>query len=238
MAVATIDRLNTGQVTRQEAKLLKFFAPLTETVIWLYGKADAGKTITAVSVSHSLREFYGKMPILDFHPRDAYGPYEYMGPRELVTALEKIGDMIDSGALIDTMDEETIGGILEKELGIHLLNATIVLDEAYRVLRKRHSGKRLILVHEDLLQIYKHYHLTIIMCSPGHDIGFRAVDQVILPMVCSFDPRTMRVLARGRDRNTLERVSIITPVSKYGPMYNRWNPVAVLRGRKIEVKGL
>lgn len=218
--------------------MLKFFAPLTETVIWLYGKADAGKTITLVSISHNLRELYGKMPILDFHPKEEFGPYEYMGPQELINALEKIGDMIDSKVLVDTMNEETIGKILEKELGIHLMNATIGIDEAYRDLRKRHSHKRLTIAYEDFLQIYKHYHLTIIMCSPGHDIGFRATDQVILPMVCSFDPRTMRVLARGRDRNTLERVSIITPVNKYGRMYNRWNPVAVLRKRKIEIEGL
>lgn len=234
MAVGTL----TKSLTRQEIKELKFYAPLCEKLIWLRGKADSGKTITMLSTAWKLRELFGKMPIMDFRPRDEFGPYEYMGARELVVALEKIGDMIDTKKLIDTMDEETIGKILEEELGIHLMNATVCIDEAYRNIRRRYSNKKLTVAYEDFLQIYKHYHLAVIMCSPGDDIGWRAVDQVALNLVCSYDPQTMRVQARGRDKDTLERVTIITPVSKYGQMYNRWNPVAVLRGRKIEIKGL
>lgn len=231
MVVATLDK----NLTRQEIREIKFYAPLCEKVIHVHGPADTGKTITAVSTAYKLRELFGKMPILDFKPKPAFGSYEYMGPRELVAALEKMGDMIDSGRLLDTMDEETIGKLLEQELKIHLMNATVVIDEAYRSIRKRHSGAKLVIAYEDFLQIYKHYHLAIILCSPGNDLGFRAMDQVKLSLVCSYDPRTMRVQAKGRDKDTLEKVTIITPVNKYGAMYNRWNPVAVLRGRRIEI---
>ena len=234
MAVDTLER----NLTRQERREIKFYAPLCEKVIHLHGPADCGKTISALSTAYKLRELFGKMPILDFRPKDEFGPYEYMGPRELVTALQKMGDMIDSGRLLDTMDEETIGHLLEQELGIHLMNATVVIDEAYRNIRKRHSSAKLVIAYEDFLQIYKHYHLAIILCSPGDDLGFRAMEQVKLSLTCSYDTRTMRVQARGRDKDTLEKVTIITPVSKYGQMYNRWNPVAVLRGREIEIKGL
>lgn len=234
MAVDTLER----NLTRQERREIKFYAPLCEKVIHLHGPASSGKSITLLSTAYMLRELFGKMPILDFHPRSEFGPYEYMGPRELVAALEKLGDMIEEGRLRDTMDEEAIGRLLEQELGIHLMNATVGIDEAYRNLRKRHSGKKLVIAYEDFLQIYVHYHLAIIMCSPGNDLGFRAMDQVKLSLTCSYDTRTMRVQAKGRDKDTLEKVTIITPVSKYGQMYNRWNPVAVLRGRKIEIKGL
>lgn len=231
MAVDTLDRV----LTKRERNLIKFYAPLCEKLIHLHGAADGGKTITLLSTAYMLRELFGKMPILDFRPRDEFGPYEYMGARELIAALEKLGDMIEDGRLLDTMDEETIGKIIEQELNIHLMNATVCIDEAYRNLRRRHSSKRLVVAYEDFLQIYKHYHLAVIMCSPGNDLGFRTMDQVKLSLVCSYDSRTMRVQARGRDKDTLERVTIITPVSKYGAMYNRWNPVAVLRGRKIEI---
>ena len=237
MGVSTIDRPNTEQLTRQEVRELRFFAMLSEGVIWLRGKGGSGKTGTAISLSHNLRKYFSKMPILDFRPKPEFGPYEYMGPREFVAMLEKMGDLTDDGKL-DGLDAEALGKIFEQELGIHLMNATIVLDEAYRYLRNRHPTKRLVLAYGDFIQTWRHYHLTIIMCSPGHEIDKRALNQLTLEMVCSYDPRTMRVLAKGRDRNTMERVGIITPMKKYGLMYDSWNPLAILRRRKIEVQGI
>lgn len=225
------------RLQKWEYKEAKFFAPLSEGVIWLRGKAGGGKTATAVDISYKLRKYFGKTPILDFKPKDRFGYYEYMGPREFVTILEKMGDLVESGKM-DGLDEDALAKLFKEELGIDLMNATIVLDEAYRYLRNRHPTKRLVLAYGDFVQTWRHYHLTIIMCSPFKQLDKLATGQVTLDMVCSFDPRTKKVMARGRDTNTLEGVKLITPMDWCGELYDSWNPLSILQRRKIEVQGL
>jgi len=225
------------RLERWEYREAKFFAPLSEGVIWLRGKGGSGKTATAVDIAYKLRKYFGKMPILDFYPKPKFGPYEYMGPREFVAILEKMGDLVDTGTT-EGMDENAIAKTFEEQLGIHLMNATIVLDEAYRYLRNRHPTKRLVLAYGDFIQTWRHYHLTIIMCSPGHEIDKRALNQLSVELVCAYDPRTKRVMAKGRDKNTMESVKLITPMDWAGELYDSWNPLAILRRRKIEVQGL
>ena len=237
MAVATATREAPIRLQRWEYKEAKFFAPLSEGVIWLRGKAGGGKTGTMVDIAYKLRKYFGKMPILDFHPKSAFGEYQYMGPREFVTILETMGELIESGK-IDGLDENALAKLFKKELGIDLMNATIGLDEAYRYLRNRHPTKRLVLAYGDFVQTWRHYHLTIIMCSPFKQLDKLATGQVTLDMVCSFDPRTRKVMAKGRDTNTLEGVKLITPMDWAGELYDSWNPMAILRRRKIEVQGL
>lgn len=225
------------RLQKWEYKEAKFFAPLSEGVIWLRGKAGGGKTATMVDIAYKLRKYFGKMPILDFHPKPKFGPYEYMGPREFVTILEKMGDLVESGKM-DGLDEDALAKLFKEELGIDLMNATIGLDEAYRYLRNRHPTKRLVLAYGDFIATWRHYHLTIIMCSPFKQLDKLATGQVTLDMVCSYDPRTRRVMAKGRDTNTLEPVRLITPMNWCGELYESWNPLAILRRRKIEVQGL
>ena len=225
------------RLQKWEYKEAKFFAPLSEGVIWLRGKAGGGKTATMVDIAYKLRKYFGKMPILDFHPKPKFGPYEYMGPREFVTILEKMGDLVESGKM-DGLDEDALAKLFKEELGIDLMNATIGLDEAYRYLRNRHPTKRLVLAYGDFIATWRHYHLTIIMCSPFKQLDKLATGQVTLDMVCSYDPRTRKVMAKGRDTNTLEGVKLITPMDWCGELYDSWNPLAILRRRKIEVQGL
>jgi len=225
------------RLQKWEYREAKFFAPLSEGVIWLRGKGGSGKTATAVDIAYKLRKYFGKMPILDFRPKPAFGEYEYMGPREFVEILEKMGDLVDSGTM-EGVDENTVAKMFEKQLGIHLMNATIVLDEAYRYLRNRHPTKRLVLAYGDFIQTWRHYHLTVIMCSPGHEIDKRALNQLSLELVCAYNPRTRKVMAKGRDRNSMEGVRLITPMDWCGNLYDSWNPLAILRRRKIEVQGL
>ena len=237
MVGATATREAPIRLQRWEYKEAKFFAPLSEGVIWLRGKAGSGKTATAVDIAYKLRKYFGKMPILDFHPKPAFGEYEYMGPREFVAMLEKMGDLLESGNM-EGMDENALEKMFAEHLNIHLLNATIVLDEAYRYLRNRHPTKRLVLAYGDFIQTWRHYHLTVIMCSPGHEIDKRAVGQTTLELSCAFDKRSGKVMAKGRDNNTMEGVKLITPMSWCGELYDSWNPLAILRRRKIEVQGL
>lgn len=235
MAVATPE--TPRRLQRWEYREAKFFAPLSEGVIWLRGKGGSGKTATMVDIAYKLRKYFGKTPILDFHPKSAFGQYEYMGPREFVAILEKMGDLVESGK-IEGLDEDALAKLFKKELGTDLMNAFIGLDEAYRYLRNRHPTKRLVLAYGDFIQTWRHYHLTICMCSPFKQLDKLATGQVTLDMVCSYDPRTRKVMAKGRDTNTLEPVRLITPMDWCGELYDSWNPLAILRRRKIEVQGL
>ena len=237
MVVATATQEAPVRLKRWEYREAKFFAPMSEGVIWLRGKAGSGKTATMVDIAYKLRKYFGKMPILDFHPKSKFGPYEYMGPREFVAMLEKMGDLVESGE-IEGMGEDALAKLFKEHLGIDLINATVGLDEAYRYLRNRHPTKRLVLAYGDFIQTWRHYHLTIIMCSPGHEIDKRAVGQTTLELSCAYDRRSSKVMAKGRDKNTMEGVKLITPMDWCGELYDSWNPLAILRRRKIEVQGL
>jgi len=225
------------RLKRWEYREAKFFAPLSEGVIWVRGKGGSGKTATMMDIAYKLRKYFGKTPILDFRPKPKFGHYEYMGPREFVAILEKMGDLVDAGKT-EGLDEDALAQLFRKKLGIDLMNATIGLDEAYRYLRSRHPTKRLVLAYGDFIQTWRHYHLTIIMCSPFRQLDKLATGQVTLDLSCSYDPRTRKVMAKGRDTNSLEEVRLITPMDWAGELFDSWNPLAILRRRKIEVQGL
>lgn len=232
-----VDTLFKG-LTRQERKELEFFAPMTEAFIWLRGKARSGKTASSVSIAYNLRKYFGKTPILDFKPYPAFGYYQYMGTIEFIEMLEAFGDLTEQGKL-DGLDKEALKETFKRELGYDLMDSTIVLDEAYKSLRSRTPSKKVVLAYNSFLQTYGHYFITMVIISPfANMIDKDVTRQVTLPLNCSYDSRSMRVMAQGLDRNTLDVVRLITPIKKYGEMYNSWSPQAILRRRKIEVQGL
>ena len=219
-----------------ELREIAFFAQMAKGVIWLRGPGRSGKTGTAMNIAWKLRKYFNKMPILDFHPKDAFGSHHYVGPREFVKLMGKMGDLVDKGN-IEGMASDQVKALIEAELGFPLENSTWVLDEAYRYLRNRHPSSKLVLAYGDFIATWGHYHLTIILCSPGLELDKRVVkDQLPIELNCQFNGE--KVLARGRNAETCRAVKLITPMDWAGQLYDSENAMAILRSEKIEVKGL
>jgi len=235
VVVAKRDTVDFTRLSKQERRELEFFAPLTDAFIWLRGIARSGKTATSISISHNLRKYFNKTPIIDFRPYDSFGYYEFLPAYNFIEMLQSFGDLIDSGVL-DGLDNVALREKVKQKLGYDLIDSTLVLDEAYKNLRSRTPSKKEVLAYTDFLQTYGHYHITVVMISPfKNQIDKDAGRQVTVELICSYDPQEMRVMAKGRDARTCEEVRLITPIKKYGEMYNSWNPQTILRKRKIEV---
>jgi len=218
-----------------ELREIKFFEQMAEGLIWLRGPGRSGKTGTAMNIAWKLRKYFGKTPVLDFHPKDAFGPHHYVGPREFVALMGKMGDLVDKGN-IEGMASEKVKALIEGELGFPLDNSTWLLDEAYRYLRNRHPSSKLVLAYGDFIATWGHYHLTVILCSPGLEIDKRVVhDQLPIELNCQYNGE--KVMARGRNAQTCRPVRLITPMEWAGQLYDSWNAMAILRSKKIEVTG-
>jgi len=235
MAVDIAKRIDFSRLTKQQKRELEFFAPLTESFIWLRSKARSGKTASLVSIAYNLREYFNKTPILDFKPYDNFGYYEYMDVDMFIETQQLFSKLVKEG-VFDGLSGQDLRKAVKKETRYDLIDATIGLDEAYKNLWSRQPSKQEVLVYNSFCQTYGHYHMTVIIISPfKNQIDKDAARQVTVELNCSYDPRSMLVMAKGRDKDTLEEVRLITPIRKYGEMYNSWSPQAILSKRRIAV---
>ena len=112
MAVDIAKRIDFSRQTKQQKRELEFFAPLTESFIWLRGKARSGKTSSLVSIAYNLREYFNKTPILDFKPYDNFGYYEYY-------VREALGiDITEGYVTTDLLPEEIMSGLTKLVMDI------------------------------------------------------------------------------------------------------------------------
>lgn len=235
MVVDVTNRIDYTRLSKQQKKEREFFASLTESFIWLRAKARSGKTATLVSIAYNLREYFNKTPILDFKPYDNFGYYEYMDVDAFIETQHLFSKLVKEG-VFDGLDGKELRAAVKQETKYDLIDATIGLDEAYKNLWSRQPTKQEVLAYNSFCQTYGHYHMTVIIISPfKNQIDKDAARQVKVELNCSYDPQTMLVMAKGLDRDTLEEVRLITPIRKYGEMYNSWSPQAILQRRKIEV---
>jgi len=225
------------RITAQGIQEVAILEQFKEGAVWLRGPARQGKTGTAVAIAHGLREHYGKLPILDFLPYEAFGEHKYMGLREIIPLLEKIGDIIEAGNK-EGVSNDIIRARIEAKVGFSIENLTWVLDEAYKYLRKMRSTSKVVVAFSDLIAVCYHFHWTVIICTPGREISTRvSEDQEPIELICSFNLHLKEVHAHGWNPRTSRAIHLYTPMEIYGKMYDSTNPQAIMRSKQIKIKG-
>jgi len=231
-----------------DLKRREFFGYMSEGVILLQGRAGTGKTIGATCIAYNLREYFGKPVILDYHATEAFGEYTYMGSKEVMAELNRLSGEINS------IKKKNAGETAEKireNLGIQMDNAVIVWDEGYRYLERRRTSDPMTLIYGYYLQIWRHYHNTVIICTPKLNyIDFRALNQATAELNCypnfyitptrvlgEQDPNKWVCRLKGLDTHTQETIALNVPVAKYGPMYDTWQPIALRQKMIRRVEG-
>ena len=238
MAIATLPNTrDTEQLTPREVEEMNFFGYFTEGVVILRGGAGSGKSMTAARVAYCLKKYYGKPVVSDFHFKPAFGAYRFMDSGEFINELQSVSKIAkDKGIFNQAADDA------REKLGIKFDNAVIVWDEAYKYLDCRRPGDLLTLTYGYYLQQWRHYHSTVILCTPRFDMidAKRGLNQVTIELTCSSnfkvtptkifgprDPKNWLCYAKGLDRFTLEKISMRTQAIKYGQLYDSWMPLAI-----------
>lgn len=220
-------------------------ANFTTGVIFLHGPGGSGKTMVANFLAYKMREYYGKPAILDYHPTERFGPYTYMGSKEIVEELGRITEYTGEGSIDGkkkhkvTITEEAANAARDK-LGIKFDNAFIVWDEGYRYGDRRKAMDNLVITYGDYLQQWRHYSSTVAICTPELNLidSKRFLNQMTVELRCSCnvivsasgvrgpaDPREWMVHVEGMTRQA-NPIEFDVPVLMYGKLYNSWALVA------------
>jgi len=235
---ATGRKLRPHQV--REKKLLANF---TTGVVFLHGPGGSGKTMAANTIAYKLREYFGKPPILDYHPMPRFGPYTYMGSNEIVEELSHITDLTGDGGESSKKKRKDTGHISEDmantaraALGIKFDNASIVWDEGYRYGDRRRPHDNLVLTYGYYLQQWRHYSSTVFVCTPelNQIDRKRWLNQMTVELRCSSnvivsasgirgpaDPNEWMVHLEGMTRQA-EPLEWDIPILMYGKLYDSW----------------
>lgn len=231
-------RLRPHQV--REKQLLAHF---TTGVVFLHGPGGSGKTMAANTIAYKLREYYGKPAILDYHPKERFGAYIYMGSKEIVEELGHITDLTGEGGETSKKKRKDAGHITEDmantardALGIQFDNATIVWDEGYRYGDRRRPHDNLVLTYGYYLQQWRHYSSTVIVCTPAlNQIDTkRWLNQMTIELKCTSNvivsasgirgpanPLDWMVHLEGVTRQN-ESLEWDIPILMYGKLYDSW----------------
>jgi len=225
----------------REKMLLSHF---TTGVIFCHGPGGSGKTMVANFIAYKMREYFGKPAILDYHPTERFGPYTYMGSKEIVEELSRITEITEEGAKADGKARKKAAvGVSEAQaneirdkLGIQFDNATLVWDEGYRYGDRRRPHDNIVLTYGYYLQQWRHYSSAVIVCTPELNLidSRRWLNQMTIELRCSCnviisasgirgpaDPREWMVHAEGMTRQA-EPIEFDVPVLMYGKLYDSW----------------
>lgn len=149
---------------------------LLETCVMIMGKKGRGKTLSAVSIAYTLREAYQRQVVIvgaKAGLKPAFGPSQYMDERAFRDELERM-----TVAASEEENAQQVASSFEK-YGVSLLGATVIFDEARKLLNSRRAADKLVQLVGDYVMQSRHYHNTIIILAPGEDeIDKRVVRQV------------------------------------------------------------
>lgn len=228
----------TDNLTKKELREMKFFGYFSEGVVILKGPAGSGKTMWCTAIAKNLNKYYGKPVVLDYPVKPAFGEATFMDDALFREELGKIGKLAKSN---EGVIAEVAENIREK-MGIKLDNAVVGWDEAYKKLESRRCSSLYVLVHGYYLQLWRHYHNTVILCTPRFDMidAKRGLNQVTIELSCSANfrvtptsvigprnPKDWKCRAQGIDRFTMKPLDMTLHAVEYGELYDSWAPVAI-----------
>lgn len=234
-------RLRPHQV--REKQLLAHF---TTGVVFLHGPGGSGKTMAMVTIAYKLREYYGKPSVLDIHPKPRYGPYTYMGSKEIIEELSRITELTGESDKPDgkkrqskkkerQFNEEVTDKARER-LGIAFDNAAIGWDEGYRYGNRRRPMDNLVIAYGDYLQQWRHYSSVVLICTPNlNQIDTkRFLNQMTVELKCTSNvivsasgiqgpanPLDWMVHVEGVTRQNIALEWDI-PILMYSKLYDSW----------------
>ena len=208
---------------------------LVEKAVLIEGKKRRGKTLSAVGIAWELRERFGRPVVCigsNMGLNESFGSYKFMNEANFREEMERI-----SVAATQEENAEQVMKAFEK-YGISTMYATLIFDEARKMLNSRRAMDKLVQLVDDYLMQSSHYHTTTLICAPSED---------------ELDKRILRQLDwkgrvyHNRYTNTarLRLVSGIDVItydvcgaedSEHIPFYDMYNSWAMLGFRKSSLK--
>jgi len=152
---------------------------LLETAILYEGKKGRGKTLTAAAQSYQLRERFGRHVIAvgsKMGLKPEFGEFQQLSEGEFKNALDTIAEVAEDAEAEKRGAEEVHKALLSR--GVDLLYSTLVFDEAYKLFDASHRDRICRLFGYFIAQS-RHYHSTIILCTPNRKMVDQRVTQQI-----------------------------------------------------------
>jgi hypothetical protein len=146
---------------------------LVKKITFVYGKKGKGKTAFAVAASWGLREYFDQ-PVVCIGSKmglgPAFGPFDYMPEVEFKEELAKI-DMVAN----EDENAEMVAEIFKRK-GIKIMGATIIFDEAYKLMNARSPQDKMVKLTVQFVSQCRHYLCTPIILAPDE----RMIDKLIV----------------------------------------------------------
>lgn len=212
---------------------------LVEKAILIEGKKRRGKTLSAVGISYELRERFGRPVVCvgsNLGLKESFGPYKFMDEKTFKDEMERI-----TIAANTETNAEAVMKAFDK-YGVSIMYATVVLDEARKLLNNRRAMDKVVQLMGDFIMQQAHYHVTTIICAPSED----EIDKRILRQL---DWKGRVYHNRYTNTARLRLVSGIDVVtydvngaddSLHEPFYSMYDSWTLLGFRKasLDIKGL
>lgn len=152
------------------------YKQLREKVILIEAKRRRGKTLSLVGISWELRERF-EQPVIcvgsNMGLRESFGPFQFMPEPKFREEMERINLAVES--------EENAEQVMKafKKYGISVLYATLVFDEARKMLNSRTHNDKMVQLVDDYVMQSAHYHTTTLLSAPnGDELDKRIIRQL------------------------------------------------------------
>jgi len=208
---------------------------LVEKAVLIEGKKRRGKTLSAVGVAYELRERFGRPVVCigsNMGLNESFGPFMFMNEAQFRDEMERI-----SVAANQEENAEQVMKAFDK-YGISTMYATLIFDEARKMLNNRRAMDKTVQLVGDLLMQSAHYHTTTLICAPSEEeIDKRIIRQLDWKgrVYHNRYTNTARLrLVSGIDVITYDICG--TDDSEHAPFYDMYNSWAMLGFRKASLK--
>ncbi len=160
--LACMESFDNMEEERRESTL----SLLVEKATLIEGKKRRGKTLSAVGIAYELRERFGRPVICigsDLGLNESFGPFMFMNESQFRDEMERITAAAD--------EEENAEAVMKafSKYGISILYATLIFDEARKLLNNRRSQDKMIQLVGDYLMQSAHYHTTTLICAASEE---------------------------------------------------------------------
>jgi len=218
----------------------KVLAQLVEKCTCLEGRHDKGKSMSLVAIAYWLREWFGR-PVITIEStmglKPAFGPHKHLPVKAFVDELKKLTEVAKIGQN-GHQPEELQDAINEalKKMGIDLMYATLVFDEANKLFEARRPHDPLVLLVGYFVQQMAHYHNTVLIATPNRRaIDYRVREQVDFWGRPHYDEIT-KVCQLDFFKLSPERLMTLRiQGERYFDLYDRWSLVA-FRSKSLNIK--